>query len=89
MIRSLPTLLGRLIDRLRQVLADVRELEERRALLDRPWEEDLLHWAHGEQGWQLHGQFIPPARRRTSSATSRGWCPRLSRIRLNPATDDR
>ena len=76
MIRPLPTRLRRLIDRLRQVLADVRELEERRALLDRPWEEDFLHWAGGEQGWQLHGQCIPPARRRTSSVTSRGWCPR-------------
>jgi hypothetical protein len=77
---SLATLLHRLITRLRHVLADVRELEERRSLLDRPWEEDLLHWARGDQGWQLHGQFVPPARRRTSSVTSRGWCPRMSRI---------
>jgi len=34
-IRSLSTLLCRLAERLRPVLADVRELEERRALLDR------------------------------------------------------
>jgi hypothetical protein len=60
-----------------RVASGVRELEERRALLDRPWEEDFLHWACDEQGWHLHGHLAPPRRRRTKSVTSRGWCPGL------------
>ncbi len=59
--------------------ADLRELEERRVLLDRPWEEDFLHWARDEQGWQLHGHFVPPPLRRASSVTSQGWCPGATR----------
>lgn len=68
MIKSFFTLLRRLRDWLRQVLADVRELEERRALLDRPWEEDLLNWARGDQGWQLHGQTTAAWRNSDCSA---------------------
>jgi hypothetical protein len=62
---------------LRQMAGDVRELHERRDLLDRPWEEEFLHWAHDERGWHLHGHLTPPPRRRTQSVTSRGWCPGL------------
>ncbi|NMI01372.1 hypothetical protein [Pseudonocardia acidicola] len=57
----------------------MRELEERRALLDRPWEEDFLHWARGEAGWELHGRIAPPPRWRSRSVTSTGWCPGLLR----------
>lgn len=61
-----------------RVASGMRELEERRALLDRPWEEDYLHWARDEQGWHLHGHLAPPPQRRIKSVTSRGWCPGLS-----------
>jgi hypothetical protein len=47
------------------------ELNERRALLDRPWEQDLLHWADGE----LHGSVVPPADGRRRGVTTGGWCP--------------
>lgn len=51
-----------------------RELAERRALLQRPWEEELLHWSWDGENWQLHGHLEPPAGRRRST-TSSGWCP--------------
>lgn len=75
-----------LLDRLARVLADVRELHERRALLARPWEEEFLHWAHDELGWQLHGHLPPPAGRRRSSVTPRGWCPGLARSTGEPGS---
>ncbi len=71
----IPAPLRRLFKRLQRLTADLRELEERRGLLDRPWEEDFLHWACEDDGWQLHGHIVPPPRRRTSSVTSQGWCP--------------
>jgi hypothetical protein len=61
-----------------RVVSDVRELEERRALLERPWEEEFPHWARDDRGWHLHGHVAPPPRRRTRSVTSQGWCPGLS-----------
>lgn len=75
----IPTLLRQLGKRLHRFSADLRELQERRDLLDRPWEEDFLHWAHSGQGWELHGCIVPPPRRRASSVTSQGWCPGISR----------
>jgi hypothetical protein len=60
---------------LRSVLSDIRELQQRRALFDRPWEEEFLHWAHDGQDWHLHGHLVPSAGRRSRSVTSRGWCP--------------
>jgi len=52
--------LRHLSDRLREFAELQVELSERRVLLNRPWEEDLLHWAH-EGGAQ---PCIPrPARR--------------------------
>lgn len=53
----------------------VRELEERRMLLNRPWEEDFLHWSHNGKNWHLHGHVVPPAKRRYRSTTRSGWCP--------------
>ena len=74
-----PAWLQVLISRAAQVAAEVKELEERRDLLNRPWEEEFLHWAHDGQGWQLHGHWLPDMRKRSRSVTSTGWCPGLLR----------
>jgi hypothetical protein len=47
-------------------------IDERLALLERPEEEDLLHWSRSEK---LHGCLLPPADGRRHSVTSDGWCP--------------
>jgi len=57
---------------LREFLAVQVELHERAALLDRPWEEDLLHWAG--DGHELHGRLVPPPGRGRGTTRS-GWCP--------------
>jgi hypothetical protein len=46
------------------------ELQERLILINRPWEQDLLHWCEGE----LHGEVAPPADGRRRSITPGGWC---------------
>jgi hypothetical protein len=56
---------------LRTFWAGQVELQERLLLINRPWEEELLHWADGE----LHGAVAPPADGRRRSVTGRGWCP--------------
>jgi hypothetical protein len=58
---------------LRRFLDDSRELQERMALLNRPWEETYLHWS----GNELHGELIPP-RGACRSVTRGGWCPASS-----------
>ena len=52
------------------------ELQERLVVLNRPWEQELLHWSDGE----LHGCIQPPADGRRRSVTAGGWCacPRIS-----------
>ena len=62
----------------REFLAVQVELHERAALLDRPWEEELLHWAG--DGRELHGRLVPPPGRGRST-TSSGWCPGMVRTR--------
>lgn len=47
-------------------------MRERRSLQDRPWEEDLLHWA---LDGSLHGTISPPYDGRRRSTTTDGWCP--------------
>lgn len=47
-------------------------VNERLALLERPEEEEYLHWARDET---LHGCLIPPTSGRRHSVTSDGWCP--------------
>jgi hypothetical protein len=72
---------------LREFLAVQVELHERAALLDRPWEEDLLHWAG--DGHELHGRLVPPPGRRRGTTRS-GWCPGLSYRRgASPRTGPR
>jgi hypothetical protein len=63
---------------LREFLAVQVELHERAALLDRPWEEEFLHWAG--DGRELHGRLVPP-HGRGRGATRSGWCPGLVRSR--------
>jgi hypothetical protein len=47
-------------------------MRERRSLQDRPWEENLLHWA---KDGTLHGTLSPPSDGRRRSTTRDGWCP--------------
>jgi hypothetical protein len=60
---------------LRDFFAIQVELHERAALMNRPWEEDLLHWAG--DGTALHGWLVPPAGHHRST-TRGGWCPGLA-----------
>jgi hypothetical protein len=53
-----------------------REAEERRQLMCRPWEEQILHWSRQEDGWVLHGEHLPPDARWRYGSTKWGWCPR-------------
>ena len=69
------TRISRGIAWLRRRVAVQEALHERRQLLDRPWEEDLLHWHRDGDSWQLHGRHAPPADGRRRSTTSDGWCP--------------
>lgn len=47
---------------------DVRELDQRLALLARPGDHELLHWS----GRELHGRLLPVAGR--PATTDGGWC---------------
>ncbi len=60
---------------LREFLAVQVELHERAALLDRPWEEEFLHWT--ADGRELHGRLVPPSGRGRSTTLS-GWCPGMA-----------
>jgi hypothetical protein len=64
----------RFLTRVREFLATQAELAQRQDLLNRPWEEELLHWSCDGQ---LHGHLVPPPGRRRHSTTSTGWCPGL------------
>lgn len=60
----------------RKFNAEQIELHERLLLINRPWEEEYLHWAYDGRQWQLHGYRVPPDGR-PRSVTSTGWCPGL------------
>ena len=62
---------------LREFDAEVTELHERQHLLNRPWEEQFLHWAYDGETWHLHGHLTPPDDGRRRSITRSGWCPGL------------
>jgi len=79
MIVVFPDWLQSLIQRITTVSAEIRELEQRRDLLNRPWEEEFLHWAYDGHEWRLHGHRIPGPGKRGRSVTSSGWCPGLIR----------
>lgn len=64
---------------LRRIHREIGELEQRRALLTRPWEEQFLHWSRDGNGWSLHGRLVPPAHSPVRSVTPSGWCPRCTR----------
>ncbi len=67
------------LDFLRGLYATSLELQERAALLNRPWEEEFLHW--GADG-RLHGDKTPPPG--AHSTTSTGWCPGCGPDRRDP-----
>ena len=61
---------------LRAYYAAYARLHERRELLNRPWEEEFLHYA---LDGKLHGHLLPPPNSRGHSVTSDGWCPGWAR----------
>lgn len=62
--------------RLRGLNASQAELNERAALLGRPWQEDILHWSYDGKRWHLHGTLLPPPGwKALDSVTHEGWCP--------------
>lgn len=65
---------ARTLGRLREFNATQVELHERLLLLNRPWEEELMHWAYDGHAWELHGHQLPPPGR-GHSVTASGWCP--------------
>jgi hypothetical protein len=69
----------RLVACLQELVADYERLHERQQLLDRPWEEDFVHWSWDGQEWQLHGHLTPPPDGRRRSTTRDGWCPHCTR----------
>lgn len=76
------TWLRRALATLRDFYVEQAELHERMALLNRPWEEEYLHWVREEDGWRLHGHALPPPDGRRRSVTRQGWCP----ARRHPTT---
>ncbi|MTD58806.1 hypothetical protein [Amycolatopsis pithecellobii] len=72
----------RFFARLRGFLATQAELAQRQDLLNRPWEEDWLHWSHDGGEWCLHGHVTPPPGRHRHSTTREGWCSGVRRANL-------
>jgi hypothetical protein len=56
----------------REAVEEQAELQERLALLNRPWAEEYLHWSPIDG--TLHGHLMPPSGWRRYSVTRRGWC---------------
>jgi hypothetical protein len=67
--------LADVVAKLRDLHAWQTEIAQRLDLLNRPWEEDMLHWSWDGQRWELHGQRLPPSDGRRRSTTKQGWCP--------------
>ena len=51
---------------------EVGELGARRALWNRPWDHDALHWSGPAHAAVLHGRTLP--RRGAVVTAGRGWC---------------
>ena len=69
-------LVGNAARSLRTFYTEYKRLYERRELLNRPWEEEFLHFAFDGR---LHGHLPPPDDGRRHSVTSDGWCPGWAR----------
>ncbi len=69
----------------RHFYATQEQMYERLGLLNRPWEEEFLHWS---QAGHLHGHRIPPDDGRRRSTATDGWCPGMKacsrRLHLGP-----
>jgi hypothetical protein len=65
---------ARLVTALRTAASQQTELQERMWLLQRPWEEDYLHWVGEGEERRLHGTVPPPQDGRRYSVTRAGWC---------------
>jgi hypothetical protein len=63
-----------LLAAVRRFWAEQAEIQERIVLLNRPWEEDYLHWSGEGAQADLHGRLLPPSGRRRG-VTRSGWCP--------------
>lgn len=74
--------------RLRAFFAGQVEIHERLILINRPWQEDRLHWSGDGAHAQLHGT-VPPSGRNQESVTTGGWCPGLRHDKqLAPLADE-
>lgn len=68
----------RMLQALREFYAAYARIHERQSLLNRPWEEDFLHFA---RDGSVHGHLLSPSDGRRRSVTSDGWCPGCSDVR--------
>lgn len=73
----------RVLSGLRRHWSAYQELRERAWLMQRPWQEEVLHW--GADG-HLHGHLAPAPGARNDSTTSDGWCPGLRSRHEHPST---
>jgi hypothetical protein len=65
----------RALEQVREFFSTQESIYERQLLLNRPWEEEFLHWSWTGEQWVLHGCLVPPPGRHRST-TRDGWCPR-------------
>lgn len=65
---------------LRQFSVGYAKIHERQSLLNRPWQEEFLHFA---PDGSLHGHLTPPADGQRRSVTSDGWCPGWAQTRTD------
>ena len=66
----------RALEQVREFFSTQESIYERQLLLNRPWEEEFLHWSWTGERWVLHAHIIPPPGRHHRSTTRDGWCPR-------------
>ncbi len=66
------TMLRQAWARVREVVAEQAESQERLVLVNRPWAEEYLHWS--PRDGTLHGELMPPPGWRRYSVTRGGWC---------------
>jgi hypothetical protein len=62
---------------LTRLWGEQKEIAERLSLLERPWEEQYLHWSFEGGELVLPGELMPSTRRRMST-TRGGWCRRAA-----------